>query len=157
MRPSSEACLYASIASRIWRRVRRRSCSLVRWTASSLTGSATEASSATIATVITNSISVKPRLIAIALLRGLHPPKGHQRAALGRDRVAGNVPGTGGLRRLRREKRRRGRAAERAPARRSLGARGELDRARIRPLHGAQQPGGDEQHDLGLDGVVAGR
>src|SRR5947208_16329003 len=59
-----------SIASRIWRSVRRSSCSLVRCTASSLTGSATDARSATIATVMTSSIRVKPR----AVTPGARPP-----------------------------------------------------------------------------------
>ena len=166
MRPSSEACLWASSASRISRSARRRSCSFARCTTSSLSGSATEARMATIATVITSSISVKPREPHCVAGGGWTPPNGTMLGGAGwatarlAPRSCG-MPGcaAAGLRRARRlrDARRQRTAPARRRARRSRPRcrRRTRPSARLGPLQRAHQARRDEQHDLGLRRVVA--
>ena len=68
MAPSSVARLYASIAVRISRSACRMSCSRLRWYATSASGRAIEASSATMATVIISSMNVKPPHLAFLFI-----------------------------------------------------------------------------------------
>ena len=120
------ACRRRSPA-RISRSARRRSCSFARCTTSSFSGSATEARIATIATVITSSMSVKPFTF---IRRGFTPPNGTWSAPRRRlgGAAGGAGAGCGAARRRRRQRDRRQRHARRAA--RDLGAGGELGRAR---------------------------
>src|SRR5260221_8523250 len=88
MRPSSEAFLYASSASRICARARRSSVSRARVLATSASGRAIEARVATIAAVMSTSMSVNPRALFIRKFLSCQRQT-HRRRQLRRDHLAG--------------------------------------------------------------------